>query len=129
MTYDAVRNRNYINVVEHDPKVVAYEKLHTEFYTSKLAGGWRSDSILTRDHNQRRVFELYDLNQLPPVELSDLSAVKFDPMSAYLKASGLKEKLNAPGYQFLERFAQTYEKVPQHLRPEIVTSKSSDARE
>lgn len=110
-TEDKDLGRNYINVVEFDPKTVQLPTEWTPEFSSKLAGGWRADSVFTRDASSHRHFDLYDLNRLPPVKSSDLSALLFEPMKAHMKAMNLQDKLDTEKYQYPERFKVTGKKL------------------
>ena len=103
---DPVRQRTFINVVEHDPALKKYPAEYNEVFKSKLADGWRSDQVFKRDINGKRQFELVNLTALPAVQNTDLSAVEFDPMLAHLKAMNLHDKLAdkaTEGYVFQDR--------------------------
>jgi hypothetical protein len=103
-TKDPIKNRNYINVVEFNPNEKPASNIHDLEFKTKLADGWRNDSIYSRDKNGHRRFDLVNLTQLPPVEKSDLAAVEFDAMTAHLKALNLDTKLSGDKFQFPERF-------------------------
>jgi hypothetical protein len=66
---------------------------HSVELTSKVSGGWRNDTVFTRLPDGRRLFQLYDLKQLPAVDPSDRSAIEFDAMLSHLKAMNLADRL------------------------------------
>lgn len=112
MTTHSTRNgKQFINIVEQNPKTTTTDlpSEHTLEFRSPLAQGYRADHIFTRDpETGERHFTLYDLNQLPPVEKTELCAVDFDPMQAHLKAMNLDstDLAKKVTYQFGERFAE-----------------------
>lgn len=89
-TKDPVRDRTYINVLEFKHGEDKLPSVHSDTFQSKLLGGWRNDTVFTRNADGSRNFQLFDLTLLPAVQPSDRSAVKFDATLSLLKSMGIQ---------------------------------------
>lgn len=94
-TRDPVRDRLCVNVVEKNPNEVKLSEIYTTAeFESRIADGWRNDQVYKRcPSTGQRIFELVDVNALAEAGSTDLAAVEFDPMAAYLHQTGVRQKL------------------------------------